>query len=60
MVELREELFEIESDGTTRIYRYVPHWERIGFENFVEEWFYDQTEIYMQEFLLNIKHQIKW
>jgi len=57
MVHIPEELFEIEMCGNTEIRRYVAHWERMGFVNFIEEWYYDQTEIYLQEMLLNFKHQ---
>jgi len=57
MVHIPEELFEIEMVGNTRIHRYVAHWEPMFFVNFVEEWYYDQTEIYLQEMLMNIKHQ---
>ena len=46
----RSELFEVEFDGNIMMNRYV--------EDLSEDWFYDSTEVLIQEMILNIKHQI--
>jgi len=58
MTYLSNELMEVEMLGNIEIHRYVSHIEKMGWPNIFEDWFYDQTEIYLQEMILNIKHQI--
>ena len=52
------ELFCVENDGNikTRHYGYFPE-EMFAGTNGLLEVFYDNTELFLQEMLLNIKHQ---
>ena len=60
MIELPYELIEIEQkDENIIILRYVNHYDIPYYPNFIDHWYYDQTEIYLQEMILNFQEQFK-